>query len=81
MISAFLGKLGKGEWGRVTLHTQSLDEDSLLSYTFWVPSGILSGPMNVRGITVSAEIASHFLPIVENIWVCENYEVIDTIRF
>ena len=37
IAAAFLGTLGKGRWGKVTVHVSSPHHDVLHSYTAWVP--------------------------------------------
>ena len=43
MVAAFLGPLGKGRWGKVTVHALSAREDVLHSYTARVPADVLLG--------------------------------------
>ncbi len=76
MVSGFLGRLARGKWGRVTIHTQSPHEDVINSYTAWVPSHALSGPVVSRGVTVAARVTSQSVPGVGNFWICSSYEVV-----
>ena len=76
MISGFLGPLGKGRWGKVTIHQPSPTEDTLHSYTAWVPSKTLSGVRGSTGVTVAATMFAHSMPGVETFWVCRHYEVL-----
>ena len=71
-ISAgFLGVLGTGNWGRITLHCQS-HEDELLSYTAWVPTEMLLSDFQAS-VTLLATLTQQTLP-VGNEWVCESLE-------
>ena len=76
MTSGVLGKLSEGQWGKVTIHSQSPRDDVLTSYTAWVPSKALSETENLKGVTVNARISSQFILGVGNVWVCNLYEVL-----
>ena len=76
MLSGFLGPLGKGRWGKVTIHQPSTPEDTLHSYTAWVPSKTLSDARCSTGVTVAATMVAHSVPGVETFWVCRHCEVL-----
>ena len=76
MVSAFLGPLAEGRWGKITIHRQSSNEDVIQSYTAWVPSEILADDRNARGITVMATLSAFSVPQVGIFWICEDYEVL-----
>ena len=76
MASAFLGPLGKGRWGKVTVHAQSPDEDVLHSYTAWVPSEALSRLVCGNGSVVAVDLRSVAVPGVGRFWVGRAFEVI-----
>ncbi len=67
----FLGVLGSGEWGRVTVHVL---EDVIYSYTAWVPAVLLKGDVR-RGVAVSALL--HRLDVAGKAreWVCTQFQV------
>ena len=76
MVSAFLGPLARGRWGKITIHRQSSNEDVIQSYTAWVPSEILADDRNARGATVMATLSAFFVPQVGTFWICDDYEVL-----
>lgn len=63
---AFLGPLGDGMWGRVTIH---VFEDVIYSYTAWVPAASLSGDAS-RGLAVSATLERVDVAAKAREWVC-----------
>ena len=73
--SAFLGPLGKGQWGRVTIHVPGHD-DVLHSYTVWARREALTRVRHSRGITVAASLQVQTVPGRERVWVCKHYEVL-----
>ncbi len=77
MAAAFLGPLGNGRWGKVTVHTQS-PSDALHSYTAWVPSEALSGLVCGNGSAVAVELRSVAVPVpgIGRFWVGRAFEVI-----
>ena len=76
MVSAFLGPLAKGKWGKVTLHKPSSRQDIRHSYTFWVASQSIAEAKNSRGVTVMAKLSPLFIPNIDAVWYCEHYEVL-----
>lgn len=76
MAAAFLGPLGKGRWGKVTVHEQSSDEDVLHSYTAWVPSEALSRLVCDTGSAVAVDLRSVAVPGKGRFWVGRAFEVI-----
>ena len=76
MVSAFLGPLSKGRWGKVTIHEQSSSKDVLHSYTAWVASEILDDIRNSKGVTVMAELSAFSVPQIGTFWICDSYEVL-----
>lgn len=76
MVSAFLGPLAKGRWGKVTIHRQSSNEDVIQSYTAWVASEMLANSRHLKGVTVMATLSAFSVPQVGIFWICEDYEVL-----
>ena len=76
MVSAFLGPLAKGKWGKVTLHEPLPRENIHHSYTFWVASKRMSEAKYSRGVTVKAKISPLVIPHMGAVWRCEHYEVL-----
>ena len=78
MMSGFLGRLGRGQWGKVTIHQQSPIEGVLHSYTAWVPNEILSAAKGTKdvGVTVRAGITSYSVRGVGSYWICDSYELV-----
>ncbi len=75
MAAAALGDLGKGIWGRVTLHEQAAD--ALNSYTFWVPANLLQLMKSARSLTVAAKLrVLRYSPDRRTTWVCQECEVL-----
>ena len=72
--AAFLGPLGKGQWGKVTIHVPGHD-DVLRSYTAWAQREALTRVKHSRGITVAATLQVQTVPGKEPVWVCKHYEV------
>ena len=64
---AFLGVLGIGEWGRVTIHVL---ENVIYSYTVWVPSELLADDIS-KGVAVSVELRRLDIANKAREWVCE----------
>ena len=76
MVSAFLGPLGKGRWGKITVHAPSPEGDELHSYTAWVPANALSQVGSTKGVTIAVGLRSQSVAGVGCLWVCSSYEVI-----
>ena len=76
MASAFLGPLGKGCWGKITVHAPSPKEGVLRSYTAWVPADVLSEVGSAKGVTIAVGLRSQSVAGVGCLWVCSSYEVI-----
>lgn len=76
MASAFLGPLGKGRWGKVTIHAHSSQDDVLHSYTAWVPRDVLAQLGKGTGTLVAVGLYSYSLPGVAPFWVCNVFEAI-----
>ena len=76
MVAAFLGPLGKGRWGKVTVHAPSADEDVLHSYTAWVPADVLSRLVGGTGTAVTVGLYSVSVVGSGCFWVCNTFEVI-----
>lgn len=76
MVSAFLGPLARGRWGKITIHRQSSNEDVIQSYTAWVPSEILVDDRHARGVTVMATLFAFSVPQVGTFWIYDDYEVL-----
>ena len=74
IASGFLGPLASGDWGKITVHTQSPNENVLNSYTAWVPSAFLSDDDDWRGLTVRIKMFSKSIPGVDNFWICNYFE-------
>ena len=76
MASAFLGPLGKGRWGKVTVHAPSPQDEVLHSYTAWVPTDVLGQLGAGIGTTVSVRLYSVSVPRTGALWVCREFEAI-----
>ena len=76
MVSAFLGPLGKGRWGKITVHAPSPEGDELHSYTAWVPANALSQVGGTIGAAVSVGLYSLAVLGAGRVWVCSAFEVI-----
>lgn len=76
MAAAFLGPLGKGRWGKVTVHMQAPRRDMLHSYTVWVPSEALSELVCGNGSAVTVDLRSIAVPGRGRFWVGRAFEVI-----
>ena len=74
VTAALLGPLGKGRWGKVTIHA-SEDDDKLLSYTAWARREALTRVKHSTGITVAVTLQAQAVPGKERVWVCKHYEV------
>ena len=73
MASGFLGSLGTGRWGKVTVHCQTVD-DVLHSYTAWVPTELIDDSPS-KGLTVQATLYAKVLP-TERVWICNSFAVL-----
>ena len=67
----FLGALGDGEWGRVTIHVL---EDVIYSYKAWVPATLLAGDSR-RGIAVSASLERVDVAEKAREWMCTWFQI------
>ena len=76
MVAAFLGPLGKGRWGKVTVHAPSSSEDVLHSYTAWVPADVLSSLGCGKGAAVTVGLYSVSVVRSGCFWVCNMFELI-----
>ncbi len=76
LSAGFLGPLGKGHWGKVTIHEPSGTEATLNSYTIFVLSEQLQDSRNTRGVTVSVEMAALDIPTVALVWYSRYYDVL-----
>lgn len=76
MLAATLGPLGKGEWGKVTVHEPSSSKNILHSYTIWVPTKSIKQVNNSKGITVCVDIEPVFILGFGAIWISKHYEVL-----
>lgn len=77
MVSAFLGPLAQGRWGKITIYRQSPNEDVIQSYTAWVLSETLADSRSVKGVTVMATLSAFSVPQVGIFWICDDYEVLE----
>ena len=73
--AALLGPLGKGQWGKVTIHVPGHD-DVLRSYTAWARRAALTLVKHSAGITVAATLQIQSVPGNGAVWVCKHYEVL-----
>ena len=73
--AALLGPLGKGQWGKVTIHVPG-DDDVLRSYTAWARRAALTLVKHSAGITVAATLQIQSVPGNGAVWVCKHYEVL-----
>ena len=71
MNKAFLGVLGTGEWGRVTIHVL---EDVIYSYTVWAPTALLNDVKT--GVAVLAEFIRLDIANKAREWVCKHVQTI-----
>ena len=80
MTTALLGPLGKGRWGRVTIHAPSSKGDVLHSYTAWIMHEELSNPKHSKGITVEADLHGYSVPGKDAVmWVCDEYRIFSAV--
>ena len=76
MTVAFLGPLGQGSWGKVTIHAPSWERDVLHSYTAWVTSDNLTSSNHSKGITVMVKLRSFsVLGRDIRVWMCDEYKI------
>lgn len=73
IASGFLGPLGKGRWGKVTVHSPTV-EDVLHSYTAWLPTELLDDAPS-KGVTVEATLYPKVLP-TERVSICSSFAVL-----
>lgn len=76
MTAAFLGPLGKGRWGKITVHAPSPKEEVLHSYTAWVPTDALLRVGGTIGAAVTLGLYSLAVSGTGRFWVCSAFEVI-----
>jgi hypothetical protein len=72
---ALLGPLGKGRYGRVTIHSPGID-DQLESFTTWVPHDWLADSRIRRGLTVAVVLEGIEIPAREGAWICADFDVL-----
>ena len=68
----FLGVLGSGRWGRVTIHVL---ESVTYSYTAWVPVSLLPAGGLGLGVTVTAVLRRMDVAGVAREWACRHFRV------
>ncbi len=74
---AFLGPLGTGDWGKVTIHSPSPNKDVAHSYTAWIRTGELATPELSREIPVHVALSETYIAgVSKNIWVCNEIEIL-----
>ena len=69
---AFLGVLGSGRWGRVTIHVLGR---RIHSYSAWVPDRLIPRHNLRNGVTVSAVLQRHDVARIAREWVCQRFNV------
>lgn len=72
LSEGFLGDLGSGEWGRVTIH---VFESVIYSYTAWIPVSLLPASGLDVGVTVSAMLRRLDVAGKAREWVCRRFRV------
>lgn len=68
LSKGFLGDLGSGDWGRVTIHEI---KSVIYSYTAWIPTSILSAEGPKLGTTVSATLQRLDVHGKAREWTCQ----------
>lgn len=71
MNKAFLGVLGTGEWGRITIHVL---EEVIYSYTVWTPTALLKDVKT--GVAVLAEFRRLDIANKAREWVYKHVQII-----
>ena len=72
MTKGFLGELGNGEWGRVTIHEL---KSTIYSYTAWIPASLLPSGRLRTGATVSVTLQRFDIADKAREWVCSCFYV------
>ena len=70
--AGFLGVLGVGRWGRLTVHV--LDSRTF-SYSVWLPVSLIPTGGLARGVTVSVVLRRLDVQGVAREWVCRRFQV------
>ena len=68
----FLGDLGIGKWGRVTIHVL---KSVIYSYTCWIPLSLLPPGGVGNGVTVSANLERVDVAGKAREWVCRGFQL------
>ncbi len=72
LSKSFLGDLGSGEWGRVTIHVL---ESVIYSYTAWIPTSLIPAEGLRLGVTVSATLQRFDVHKIAREWTCQRLHV------
>jgi len=73
--AAFLGPLAGQAVGKVTIHSQNDPDFPSESFTFWVPTEIISDSRIVKGISVAATIDCVEIGKLR-VWYCDEFDVL-----
>ncbi len=68
----FLGELGSGRWGRMTIHVL---ESVAYSYTAWIPVSLLPAGGVRLGVAASAELQRVDVATVAREWICRHFRL------
>lgn len=72
LSKSFLGDLGSGLWGRVTIHVL---DSVIYSYSAWIPASLLSADGLKLGVTVSVTLQRLDVFGKAREWVCRHFRV------
>ena len=72
LSKGFLGALGSGRWGRLTIH---LLDSVTRSYSAWLPVSLIPAGGVARGVTVSAVLRRLDVARVARVWVCRRFRI------
>ena len=72
LSEGFLGVLGSGRWGRLTIHVL---DSVILSYSAWLPVSLIPAGGVAQGVTVSAVLRRLDVAGVAREWVCRRLGV------
>ena len=76
MAEGFLAELGKGRWGKITIHVPLPLDDLLHSYAAWIQSEHLEGPRSRNGVTVEATVVRRDIPRKARERVCTAFKIL-----
>ena len=74
IAAGFLGPLGQGRWGKMTIHVPQ--NDVLHSYTAWIDREWLQDAGSKTGVTVEVTLEKHEVPTRAREWICTEYQIL-----